>query len=105
MMSEEEKKQLHPLVERALEMAYEGGVEPIQFDEYAVEQLEDLLKEYYGKPELIDAVVQLLQLAVLLGEQGCNSAAIKIIMVATSATEAIGALSKKRHSHTVEDEV
>lgn len=102
-MTEDKKKQLHPLIERALEMAYEGA-EPIQFDDYAVEQLEDLLKEYYGKQELIEAVAQLLHLAVLLGEQGCNSAAIKMIMVATSATEAIGALSKASQNQTEDDD-
>ena len=103
-MTEEQKKPLHPIVERALEMAYEG-IEPIEFDDYAVEQLEDLLKDYYGKQELIDAVLQLLHLAVLLSEQGCNSASIKMIMVATSATEAIEALSKGKSTRTAEDEV
>jgi len=39
-MTEDRKKSLHPIVERALEMAYEG-VEPIEFDDYAVEQLQD----------------------------------------------------------------
>jgi hypothetical protein len=103
-MTEDQDKNLHPVVERALEMAYEG-IEPIQFDDYAVEQLEDLLKEYYGRQDLIEAVVQLLHLAVLLDEQGCKKASLKMIIVATSATEAVEALSKRKHRNMAEDGV
>ncbi|MFX0139348.1 MAG: hypothetical protein ACFFDN_37255 [Candidatus Hodarchaeota archaeon] len=34
-MSEDQKKKVHPIVERALEMAYKGA-EPVEFDDYAV---------------------------------------------------------------------
>lgn len=103
-MTEDQKNPLHPLVERALEMAYEGTIEPTEFDDYAVEQLEDLLREYYGTQDLIEAVMQLLRLAVILIDQGSNSASIKIIKVATSATKALEALYKDNQIHTAEDE-
>lgn len=93
-MTIDQKRELHPIVERALEMAYEG-FEPIEFDDYAVEQLQDMLREYYGKQDLIQAIIELLNLAVLLDKQGCHSASVKMIIVATSATDALEDLNKK----------
>jgi len=93
-MTEDQKTQIHPIVERALEMAYEG-FEPIEFDDYAVEQLQDILREYYGKQDLIQAIMELLKLAVILDKQGCHSASVKMIIVATSATDALEDLNKK----------
>ena len=93
-MTEDQKTQIHPIVERALEMAYEG-FEPIEFDDYAVEQLQDILREYYGKQDLIQAIMELLKLAVILDKQGCYSASVKMIIVATSATDALEDLNKK----------
>ena len=87
-MTEDQKKKLHPIVEKALSMAYEG-VEPIQFDDYAIEQLEDMLKEYYGKQGLPEAILELIRLSVMLDEKGCKSAAMKILVVATSAADAL----------------
>jgi hypothetical protein len=93
-MTEDQKREIHPIVERALEMAYEG-FESIEFDDYAVEQLQDMLKEYYGKQDLIRAITELLNLAVLLDKQGSHSASVKMIIVATSATDALEDLNKK----------
>ena len=87
-MSEEKKGELHPIVERALEMVT-PDIETIEFDDYAVEQIQDLLRERFGKPDLMNAVLELLKLATILDEQGHNSAAIKIITAACSATEAL----------------
>jgi len=94
-MTEDQKRELHPIVERALEMA-EEGFEPIEFDDYAVEQLQDILRQYYGKQDLIQAITELLNLAVLLDKQGCHSASIKMLIVATSATDALEDLNKKK---------
>jgi len=94
-MTEDQKRELHPIVERALEMA-EEGFEPIEFDDYAVEQLQDILRKYYGKQDLIQAITELLNLAVLLDKQGCHSASIKMLIVATSATDALEDLNKKK---------
>lgn len=94
-MTEDQKKPLHPLIERALEMVHEG-VEPLEFDDYAVEQLEDLLSEYFGTQGLVEAVLELLRLAVVLDEKGCKRASIQILVVTTSATDALEDLEKKK---------
>ena len=93
-MTEDQKKKLHPIVEKALSMAYEG-VEPIQFDDYAIEQLEDMLKEYYGKQGLPDAILELIRLSVMLDEKGCKSAAMKILIVAASAADELEKLKNE----------
>ncbi len=90
-MTEDNKRKIHPIAERALEMAIQG-IEPIEFDDYAVEQIEDLLRERFGKPDLINAVLDLLNLATILDKQGHHSAAIKII---TAACYAADGLKKK----------
>jgi hypothetical protein len=94
-MTENQKKKLHPIVEKALNMAY-VGVEPIQFDDYAIEQLEDMLKEYYGKQGLPDAILELIRLSVVLDEKGCKSAAMKILLVATSAADELEKLKNEK---------
>jgi hypothetical protein len=93
-MTEDQKKQLHPIVKKALDMAHEGS-EPIEFDDYAIEQLEDMLKGYYGKQGLPDAILELIRLSVELGENGCKSASMKILLVATSAEDALKILKNE----------
>lgn len=85
-MSEDNKRKIHPIAERALEMAI-PGIEPIEFDDYAVEQIQDMLIERFGKPDLMTAVLDLLNLATILDKQGCHSAAIKIITAACIAAD------------------
>ena len=87
-MSEEKKRKVHPIVERALEMAYQG-FEPVEFDDYAVEQLQDLVRQRFGKPDLLQAVIDLINLAALLDEQGCHSASMKLIIVVSTAADAL----------------
>ena len=87
-MSQDQKKKVHPIVERALEMAYKG-VEPVEFDDYAVEQLQDLLRERFGKPDLLKAVVDLINLAGVLEQQGCRSASLKLMIVVSIAADAL----------------
>jgi len=94
MTEDKLKRDVHPIVKRALEMGY-TGVEPIQFDDYAIEQLEDMLKERFGKPDLLKAVVDLINLAHLLEEKGCNSASMKLVIVASTAADALQEQFKK----------
>jgi len=96
-MTEDQKKQLHPIVERALEMAYEG-FEPIEFDDYAVEQLQEMLKHYHGKQNLVEAVIELLRLFSILKEKGCNSASLKILLVISSAADALENFEKGKNT-------
>jgi hypothetical protein len=64
-MAEDQKRPVHPIVKRAIEMAYKW-LEPIEFDDYAVEQLQDLLRAYFGKQDLIQAALELVKLAFFL---------------------------------------
>jgi len=101
-MTRDQDKDAHPIVEKAIKMAYKDG-DSILFDDYAVEQLQDLLREYFGTLELVEAVEGLLTLACFLDvEKGSHSASQKIIKVVESATEAIDALAneKKRHKNS-----
>ena len=87
-MNQEKKGKVHPIVERALEMAQQG-FEPVEFDDYAVEQLQELLKERFGKLDLRKAVIDLINLAGVLEEQGSHSACIKLMKVVVIATDAL----------------
>ena len=95
-MTEEKKKPLHPLIESALGMGHEG-LEPFEFDDYAVEQLEEMLSEYFGKPSLVEAVLELLRLSVVLSEKGCKSASLKILIVVSTAADALENLNKGKN--------
>jgi hypothetical protein len=93
-MSEDKKSEVHPIVKRALEMALETFGQ-IVIDDYAVEELQELLKQYYGKPDLINAVVSLINLAGALEKEGSPAAAIQIIKVFTIASDALKEVKKK----------
>ena len=93
-MSEEEKKGVHPIVKRALEIAYKG-FDSIKFDDYAIEELQEMLKQFFGKPELRKAVIDLINLARILDEQGSHSASMKLMKVVSTAADALKALNEK----------
>lgn len=87
-MTQDKNKQVHPIVERVLELAYHG-FETVEFDDYAIEQIQELLKEQYGKPELKKAVVDLINLAAVLEEQGSKKASLRLIIAVSSAADAL----------------
>ena len=97
MTENNKKRDVHPIAKRALEIAY-TGINPIQFDDYAIEQLEDMLKEHFDKPDLLKAAVDLINLASILKAEGCNSTSRKLIIVASTATDALQE-QKKKSSH------
>ena len=103
-MTGDQEKIAHPIVEKAIKMAYKEG-ESVLFDDYAVEQLQDLLRGYYGKQDLVEAVMALLTFACFLDvEKGCHSASQKIIKVVESATEALEALANEKKRHRNKDD-
>ena len=93
-MSEEEKY-VHPLVEEALDLAYTGA-EPVAFEDWVIEELKFSLKEYFGKPELMEAVVALINLAAVLDDHNSPTAALKIIEVVCTAADAVKEVSQKK---------
>ena len=93
-MSEDKKKEVHPIVKKALEIAYKG-FDSIKFDDYAIEELQEMLKQYFGKQELHRAVIDLINLARILDEQGSHSASMKLMKVVSTAGDAFKALNEK----------
>ena len=70
----------HPIVTKVLEVAHKG-LEPIELDEYAIEQIEDQLKESVGEPDLADAILDLINLAYFFDKNGSHSASMKLMHV------------------------
>ena len=93
-MTEHKKREPHPIINKAFEYAREG-FEPVEFDEYAVEQLQEILKQSFGKPDLMIAVVDLINLAGILREENSPTAAMKLIRVVAIAADALEELKKK----------
>lgn len=87
-MTEKDKKRTHPIVEKVLNLAYKG-FEPVEFDDYAVEQIQDMLRERFGKPDLLQAVVDLINLASVLEDQGSPTAAMKLIIAVSVASDGL----------------
>jgi len=94
-MSEDRKREVHPIVKRLLEISY-MGFDSVDFDDYALEELQEMLEQCYGKPELRDAVVDLINLARSLDERGAHSASMKLILVVSNAADALKALNEKK---------
>ncbi|MFX1269434.1 MAG: hypothetical protein ACFFAK_15855 [Promethearchaeota archaeon] len=69
-------------------------MEPVEFDDYAVEQLQDLLRQCFGKPDLLKAVVDLINLAEVLEQQGCHSASMRLMIVVSIAADALKDLNR-----------
>ena len=94
-MNQDKRRELHPNVRDALELAYEGA-EPIAFAEWAVDEIKQSLAQYFGQPELFNAVANLIELGVVLGENGSPTTALQIIEVITTAANALTELNKNR---------
>jgi len=92
-MSEEKKHEPHPIVKKVFEVA-RSGFDPIELDAYAVEQLQEELKHLFGKPDLVKAVVDLINLAGILNEQNCSKASLKLMEVVVIATEELKKIKK-----------
>lgn len=94
-MSQEKKGNVHPIVKEALELAH-SGIDPVQFDEFAIKELKESLERWFGHPDLFKAVVDLINLAKILEEeQGSPTAAMSIIEVVSTAADALQDLKKK----------
>ena len=85
-MAENQNKRVHPIVQKVLELAHQG-FEPIEFDNYAIEQIEEMLAQYAGKLDLLPAVVDLINLAGVLEKQGSHSASFKLMIAISSVAK------------------
>jgi len=93
-LTEDNKREVHPIVKKALEISYKA-FNSIDFDDYAIEELQEMLKQYFGKPGLLNAVIDLINLAGLLDEKGSHSASMKLMIVVSTAADALKALNEK----------
>jgi len=101
-MEKEKTHQVHPIIREALEIAYVGA-EPVEFDDEAIEELKHSLANWFGHPDLMTAVVDLINFAWLLQEQGAKTAALKILCVVSTAADALEALPKENENPKSED--
>ncbi|MDD1777706.1 MAG: hypothetical protein LUQ65_06000 [Candidatus Helarchaeota archaeon] len=90
----EKKRKMHPIFKEAIELAYHG-VEPIEFDDDAIEELKQSLAPWIRHPDLIDAVVELIELAFYLDKNGSPTASRKIVEVVRTITDPLEELAKR----------
>ena len=93
-MCPETKSEVHPIVKEALELAREGS-EPVEFPGWAIEELKRVLAQSVGQPDLLKAVVDLINLAGLLEKQGSPRAAMDLLEVVATAAYALENVNKK----------
>lgn len=75
---------MHPIIKEAVSLAYHG-IESIEFDDDAVEELKYSLAQWFGHPDLADAVVDLIKLAYYLDKHGSPTSSKKILEVIRTA--------------------
>ena len=91
-MSNEQNKKVHPIVEDVLKLAHQGS-NSVEFDDYAIEQIEELLKKYSQEPNFIKAVIDLINLAGILEEQKSHNASMKLIIAVSSVADVLKSLN------------
>jgi hypothetical protein len=93
-MTTEKKREVHPIIREALELAHIGA-EPVEFSFEALDILRQSLAECFGQPSLFDAVVDLLNLAGILEQEGAHTAALEIIELVATAADALQEVTKR----------
>lgn len=86
-MATEKKHEVHPIVLEALELAHIGA-EPVEFSFEALDILKHSLAEYFGQPSLFNAVIDLLNLAGILEQEGAPTASTEIMELVATAADA-----------------
>lgn len=94
-MNSKKTHEVHSIVKEALELAREGVEEPVAFPGWTIEELKRILARSFGQPDLFQAVVDLINLAGLLKEQGSPQAAFALIEVVCTAANALEDITKK----------
>lgn len=101
-MTSEQKHEVHPIIKEALDIAH-VGVEPVEFDEDAIEELKHSLAQWFGHPYLFNAVVDLLNFAGILEKEGSPNAALAIVEVVCTAADALQDLNRKEAQSNLEN--
>jgi hypothetical protein len=74
----EKKSKHHPIIDEVLKLAYQTD-KSIEFDDYAVEQIEDLIIQYSQKPDFFDAIEDLIKFAYFLDMEKSHVASARIM--------------------------
>jgi hypothetical protein len=93
-MTQEKTHKVHPIVKEALDIAY-VGVEPVEFDDEAIDELKHSLAQWFGHPDLFMAIVDLLNFAGILQKEKSPTAALRIVEVVCTAADALVELRNK----------
>ena len=74
----DKKYEHHPILDDVLKLAYKIG-ESINFDDYSVEQIEELIIKYSKKPDFFNAIEDLIKFAYFLDVEKSHIASSKIM--------------------------
>jgi hypothetical protein len=74
----EKKYKYHPIIDEVLKLAYQTD-KSIEFDDYAVEQIEDIIIKYSQKPDFFNAIEDLIKFAYFLDMEKSHIASSKIM--------------------------
>jgi hypothetical protein len=74
----EKKPKHHPILNEVLNLAYQTD-NSIEFDDYAIEQIEALIIKYSQEPDFFDAIEELIKFAYFLDMEKGQVASAKIM--------------------------
>ena len=74
----DKKYEHHPIIDEVLKLAYQTN-DSIEFDDYAVEQIEELIIKYSKKPDFFNAIEDLIKFAYFLDVEKSHIASSKIM--------------------------
>jgi hypothetical protein len=72
------KYEHHPIIDEVLKLAYQTD-NSIEFDDYAIEQIEEIIKKSSQKPDFFNAIEELIKFAYFLDIEKSHIASAKIM--------------------------
>nr|MDO8110839.1 hypothetical protein [Candidatus Sigynarchaeota archaeon] len=83
------KREVHPIVKEALDLAVQGETEPVEFTEEGIARLTESFQNLFGRPELFNAVIDLLNLSNTLDGYGSKKASLALLNMVCTAADAL----------------
>ena len=74
----EKKSKNHPIINEVLNLAYQIN-NSIEFEDYAVEQIEELIIKYSQEPDFFNAIEDLIKFAYFLDTEKSHIASTRIM--------------------------
>ena len=87
----EKKSKHHPIIDEVLKLAYQTD-NSVEFDDYAVEQIEELVIQYSKKPDFFNAIEELIKFAYFLDIEKSHKASAKIMKAIENQIELLKSL-------------